>query len=203
MSEIRITMGERGLAQGSDEDLIRSVQSGDTDSLGLLAARWEQPLFRFVYRMLPRREDAMDVCQETFLRILNKADRFKAGSRFSTWMYQIALTLCRDQLRRRKRWRLVLADGDPMPERPRDVETDWDDPSRGVARREKREALLRALDELPREQREVLVLKEFEQLKFKEIAEIVGCPESTVKSRMCYGLKSIRSVLVREGIEEP
>ena len=65
------------MTRSSDEELLRAVQAGDTDSLGVLVARWEQPLFRFVYRLMPRQEDARDVCQETFLRILKKANRFR------------------------------------------------------------------------------------------------------------------------------
>ena len=93
----------------TDEQLVLELQAGETDSLGHLVARWEQPLFRFVYRLLSKREDARDVCQETFLRILTKADRFQQGARFSTWMYQIALNLCRDQMRRKRRWGLLMA----------------------------------------------------------------------------------------------
>ena len=187
----------------TDEQLIGSLQSGDTDSLGVLVARWEQPLYRFVYRLLPRQEDARDVCQETFLRVLKKAHRFERGSRFSTWMYQIALNLCRDQMRRRKRWSLVLAENLEFDEEilPADGGVAVDtDPAQAVERRERRGAVLEALEQIPPDQREVLVLKEFEGLKFREIAEILRCPESTVKSRMYYGLNGLRNALERRGI---
>jgi RNA polymerase sigma-70 factor (ECF subfamily) len=190
------------LAGASDEELLRALQGGDTRSLGQLVARWERPLFRFVYRHVPRQEDARDVCQETFLRILDRAHLFQQGSRFSTWMYQIALNLCRDQSRRRKRWRLVLAEGVELPDRPAEAgtsATEEGDPAQSVERRERSEAVAAALDELPPDQREVLVLKEFEGLKFREIAEILGCPESTVKSRMYYGLDGVRASLERRG----
>lgn len=187
----------------SDEELVLAVQAGDTESLGVLVGRWEQPLYRFVYRLLPRQEDAFDVCQETFLRILKKSNRYKPGSRFSTWMYQIALNLCRDQARRRKRWGLILAEGHAFDERlrPADpVSSSSFDPARNAERNELSQAVYRALGKLPPEQREVLILKEFEGLKFKEIAEILDCPESTIKSRMYYGLSGLRSALAREGI---
>jgi len=187
----------------SDEDLVLAVQAGDTDSLGVLVARWEQPLFRFVYRLLPRKDDAHDVCQETFLRILKKADHYRPGSRFSTWMYQIALNLCRDRARRRKRWGLIMADSRAFDERSYDAEpasTGSGDPAASAERSELAAAVHTALREIPREQSEVLILKEFEGLKFKEIAEILGCPESTVKSRMYYGLSGLRTVLARRGI---
>ncbi len=198
-------MGRDGVTRHSDEELLRAVQAGDPDSLGILVARWEQPLFRFVYRLMRRQEDARDVCQETFLRVLKKANRFKTGSRFSTWMYQIALNLCRDHARKARRWRLVIAETPEVPEHaegPLAGDPRAWDPARAAERREMSAAVLRGLDQLPPEQREVLVLKEFEGLKFREIAEIVGCPESTVKSRMYYGLNGVKAALIGEGITE-
>jgi RNA polymerase sigma-70 factor (ECF subfamily) len=188
----------------TDEALVQQLQAGDTDSLGVLVARWEQPLFRFVYRMVPRQEDARDICQETFLRVLKKADRYRPGSRFSTWMYQIALNLCRDQARKRRRWSLIVSEDQEPPERaagtgPRPLD---EDPEGAAGRNEMNRAVHRALEELPAEQREVLLMKEFEGLKFREIAEILGCPESTVKSRMYYGLDGVRAALRKQGVVE-
>ena len=190
----------------TDEKLLAAVQAGDTDSLGVLVVRWQEPLYRFVYRMLPRPDDARDVCQETFLRVLKKANRFKKGSRFSTWMYQIALNLCRDQARRRKRWGLLMAESRAFDEQigpPADSHSPGVDPSASFDQREKQAAIAAALTEIPPEQREVLILKEYEGLKFCEIAEILGCPESTIKSRMYYGLNGLRTVLIRQGIRQP
>ncbi len=187
----------------TDEDLLHALRRGDTDSLGVLVTRWERPLFRFTYRLLRRSEDARDVCQETFLRILKKADRFQDGARFSTWMYQIALNLCRDHLRRRHRWGTLVdedRDSRTMSSDRSNGPSVLDDPSVGLEQREMQLALTRAIRELPSEQQEVLYLKEYEGLKFREIAEILGCPESTVKSRMYYGLSGLRSVLSRRGI---
>lgn len=185
----------------TDEELLRAVQAGDTDSLGLLVARWERPLFRFVYRLLPGPEDARDVCQETFLRILKRSHRFRQGSRFSTWMYQIALNLCRDQARKTKRWSRILVDTPSQPDRAVGPETV--DPARSAELQERASAVLRAIGALPEEQREVVVLKEFEGLKFREIAVILGCPESTVKSRLYYGLNGVRAALVGQGFTKP
>lgn len=191
------------LASVSDEDLVLALGAGDTHSLGVLVARWERPLYSFAYRLLTKREDARDVCQETFLRVLKKADRFKKGARFSTWMYQIALNLCRDHMRKKRRWGLLIADT-PAPGTNEATDLDRfassDDPSAGVERREHREIVSRALSRIPPEQREVLILKEFEGLRFREIADILGCPESTVKSRMYYGLSGLRTALTREGV---
>jgi len=186
----------------SDDDLIHELRAGNTDSLGILVARWEGPLFRFVYRLLDRKDDARDVCQETFLRILRKSDRFREGARFSTWMYQIALNLCRDHLRRRRRWGAIIEEKIESTRETRGASTSVVlDPGAELASRERGAAVARALAEIPPEQREVLVLKEFEGLKFREIAEILGCPESTVKSRMYYGLAGLKGALERQGID--
>jgi len=189
----------------TDEELVISVRSGDHQSLGVLVARWERPLFCFAYRMLQRQEDARDICQETFLRVLKKAHRFRDGSKFSTWMYQIALNLCRDQLRKRRRWSTILAENRELDEQtdvPPDARLAGDDPSLQVEKRQKTRALQLALKEIPSEQREVLIMKEYEGLKFKEIAEILDAPESTVKSRMYYGLTGLKTALSRQGITE-
>lgn len=186
----------------TDEDLIVALRGGDTAVLGLLVARWQQPLFRFVFRMVPREDDARDLCQETFLRVLDKAPRFRDGAKFSTWMYQIALNLCRDRARRTRRWGKLLAqprerDDGSLPEAAAPAEDD-DHPEFALRTRERREAVRRALDALPVEQREVVVLKEYEGLKFREIAEVLGVPESTVKSRMYFALDAMRDTLLPE-----
>jgi RNA polymerase sigma-70 factor (ECF subfamily) len=176
----------------SDEQLLTAARAGDSESFGVLVTRWEGPLYRFVYRLLPQREDARDVCQEAFLRVYNHSDRFRPGSRFSTWLYQIALNLCRDHQRRRQRWNVIVASG--AVDRSAGAVHD-DGPAESAERRDRAERVHDALERIPREQREVLVLKEFEGLKFREIADLLGCPESTVKSRLYYGLDNLRAEL--------
>ncbi len=199
-------MGECAAVTGpSDEDLLLALRGGDADSLGVLVLRWEGPLYRFVSRLVDRPDDARDVCQETFLRILDKAEAFRDGARFSTWMYQIALNLCRDQSRKKRRWgRLILTDRPPDVETPREhaaPETVATSPVVAYEHAERRGAVRAALTALPREQREVLLLKEYEGLKFREIADVLGVAESTVKSRMYAGLDAMRMSLAGLGIQ--
>jgi RNA polymerase sigma-70 factor (ECF subfamily) len=201
-----MSMGECvAVTSATDEDLLVSLRDGHADSLGLLVARWEGPLFRFVSRMVDRPDDARDVCQETFLRVLDKADAFRDGARFSTWMYQIALNLCRDQSRKKRRWgRLMIAEPVADVDMPRDhaaPETIETSPSAAYEHSERQGAVRRALSALPREQREVLLLKEYEGLKFREIADVLGVAESTVKSRMYAGLDAMRMSLTNLGIQ--
>ena len=199
-----VTGDPTDVSQLTDEDLLVSLRSGHSDSLGVLVARWEAPLFRFVSRMVDRPDDARDVCQETFLRILDKAEAFRDGARFSTWMYQIALNLCRDQTRRKRRWgRLMMEPPAVASETPREhaaPETEVTSPTLALEQTQRRSAVRRALAVLPQDQREVLLLKEYEGLKFREIADVLGVPESTVKSRMYAGLDAMRTSLTGLGI---
>lgn len=188
----------------TDEELLIELRGGQADSLGVLVARWEAPLFRFVSRMVDRPDDARDVCQETFLRILDKANGFRDGARFSTWMYQIALNLCRDQARRKKRWGHLVVGASVSDDAPTyehaSPETSETNPVAALEETERRGAVRRALSRLPHDQREVLLLKEYQGLKFREIAGVLGVPESTVKSRMYAALDTMRSSLAGLGV---
>ena len=121
-------------------------------------------------------------------------------------MYQIALNLCRDRRRKRRRWSAVVVEGAFDADDPARFADDRESrvrPEQALERGEMRAIVGRALDRIPADQREVLVLKEFEGLRFREIADIVGAPESTVKSRMYYGLRGLRVALEREGYDAP
>jgi RNA polymerase sigma-70 factor (ECF subfamily) len=200
-----VAIGESAaVSHPTDEDLLLALRGGDADSLAILVTRWDAPLLRFVSRMVDRPDDARDVCQETFLRILDKAGAFRDGARFSTWMYQIALNICRDQTRRKRRWgRIMIAPSAADVEMPREheaPETVSTNPVATLEHSERRSAVRRALSALPHEQREVLLLKEYEGLKFREIADVLGVAESTVKSRMYAGLDAMRMSLGSLGI---
>jgi RNA polymerase sigma-70 factor (ECF subfamily) len=184
----------------TDEQILGRIRAGDPAGFDTLVARWEGPLFAFTFRMLGREEDAREVCQETFLRVWSQAKRFREGSRFSTWMYQIALNLCRDLGRRKRRWARVVTpwsrgnreDEAPRPEEYADTAAG---PEERATTEDLRERVRRALGELPPALREVLVLKQWEGLTFREIARLLDCPESTVKSRLYDGLSRMRSRL--------
>jgi len=182
----------------SDEQLLGLFLGGDKDSFNVLVGRWEGPLYHFAYRFLGQHEEARDVCQETFLRVYRRADRFRDGAKFSTWLYQIALNLCRDVARKRKRWDRIFVSprraeaGERAVAEPADTGEGTEE---RVLRAWQRWRLRHALAAIPSDQRVVVVMKTFQGMKFREIAEILGCPESTVKSRMYYGLANLREVL--------
>src|ERR1700755_1978212 len=91
----------------TDEELVAKSISGDADSFNELVLRWERPIYALAYRTIGREEDARDVCQETFLRAFRALPAFRGQAKFSSWLYRIALNLCRDWLRRERRAALV------------------------------------------------------------------------------------------------
>jgi len=184
----------------SDEELVARAAGGDTDSFNQLIIRWERPIYALAFRTLGREDDARDVSQETFLRAFRALPGFKGESKFSSWLYRIALNLCRDQMRRQRRAPFVPAPaGVDLVELAGEGEG-AESLDEIVGRRRLGEAVARAMRLLSEEQRTAVVLKEYEGLTFQEIADLVGCPLSTVKTRLYQGLTVLRRELERNGI---
>ena len=183
----------------TDEDLVARSRGGDLDSFNQLILRWERPIYAFAYRVIGREEDARDVCQETFLRAFRSLKGFRGQAKFSSWLYQIAMNLCRDWIRRQRRARTVqLAEGvDPaeLAAEQGPVESIED----LVSRRELSAVVEEAMTLLPEEQRTAIVLKEYHGMTFQEIADLQGCPLSTVKTRLYQGLSVLRRHLEKHG----
>ncbi|MEP7118361.1 MAG: sigma-70 family RNA polymerase sigma factor, partial [Acidobacteriota bacterium] len=184
----------------TDEELVERSRGGDVDSFNQLIKRWERPIYALAYRTLGREEDARDVCQETFFRAYRALKGFKGEAKFSSWLYRIALNLCRDWIRRQRRTPTVqmpedadfaelAAAGGPVES----IET-------LVGRRQLGRAVERAMATLPEEQRTAIVLKEYHGLTFQEIADLQGCPLSTVKTRLYQGLSVVRRQLEEGGM---
>src|ERR671929_969143 len=176
----------------TDEELVARSMGGDLDSFNQLVVRWERPIYALAYRHIGREEDARDVCQETFLRAYRALSGFRGQAKFSSWLYRIALNLCRDWVRRERRAPVVQApEGVDVMELAAASE-----PSESIEDLVARKDLARAVEEamalLPEEQRTAIVLKEYHGLTFQEIAELVGCPLSTVKTRLYQGLTVLR-----------
>jgi len=182
----------------SDEELVEACQSGEASAFDVLVARWEDRIRGAAYRFLGSDEEARDVAQEAFLRAYQAIGTFKKEARFSSWLYQIATNLCRDRLRRRKTRATVsleaLEESGPVM-----VETRPGAHER-LLQRDLARAVRRAVEELPEEQREVVILKEYQDLTFLEIAQALDVPVSTVKTRLYRGLGQLRLRLEREGV---
>jgi RNA polymerase sigma-70 factor (ECF subfamily) len=184
----------------TDEELVARSALGDADSFNQLIKRWERPIYALAYRVIGRVEDARDVCQETFLRAFRGLAAFKGQAKFSSWLYRIALNLCRDWIRRERRTPVVQA--------PEGVDLTELVSERGpvesvedlVSRRDMSRVIARAMLLLSEEQRTAVVLKEYQGLTFQEIADLQGCPLSTVKTRLYQGLTLLRRHLEDAGV---
>ena len=181
----------------TDEELVARSISGDADSFNELILRWERPIYALAYRVIGREEDARDVCQETFLRAFRALKGFRGQAKFSSWLYRIALNLCRDWVRRERRTPVVQApEGVDLMDLAavRAPTASIDDL---IARKDLTRTVERAMALLPEEQRTAIILKEYHGLTFQEIAELIGCPLSTVKTRLYQGLTVLRRELAK------
>ena len=187
----------------TDEELVARAKAGDLDSFNQLVSRWERPIYALAYRTLGREEDARDVVQEAFLRAYRGLKGFKGEAKFSSWLYRITLNLCRDWSRRERRAPIVqVPEGtDPVELADERVHTS-ESVEDLVARREMSDAVAKAMAELPEEQRTAIMLKEYHGLTFQEIAGMLDCPLSTVKTRLYQGLSVLRRRLERRQAEE-
>jgi RNA polymerase sigma-70 factor (ECF subfamily) len=184
----------------SDEELVEACRSGDSSAFEQLVGRWEDKIRGAAWRVLGSEEEAREVAHEAFVRAFQGIGGFKREARFSSWLYQIAVNLCRDRLRRRRaRPTVSLEDvagaGSLLVEsRPGAHEQ--------LLGKDLANAVRRAIQTLPEEQREVVILKEYEGLTFLEIAQALDAPVSTVKTRLYRGLGQLRLRLESEGIRE-
>ena len=166
-----------------DADLIQKTRRGDVEAYNLLISRWEKRVFNYVLRLVGSREDALDVSQDIFLKAYQNIRKLDDTSRFAPWLFRIAHNEAYSLLRKRR------------------PEVDTEDS--GVADREAPRAfpielsiaVTSALDRLTADQREAVVLKIYQGFKFEEMAEILACPVSTVKSRLYTALELLKSEL--------
>jgi RNA polymerase sigma-70 factor (ECF subfamily) len=185
------------MTDDADEDLMVQYQRGEVRAFELLLARHRRPVYNFILRFVGDKETAEDLLQEAFLRVIKGADNYKRQAKFTTWLYTIARNLCVDQSRRRKHRKHASLDA------PMSVSEDSNTlldviPSSEMAsdrksvNKELHATMQRAIAALVEEQREVFLMREFLDMPFKDIADVVGVPENTVKSRMRYALEKLR-----------
>lgn len=192
---------------GSSEEarLVKACQEGDPAAFNLLVWRWEKPLYNFVYKYVGDATLAEDLVQDTFLKVLKSIRRYTYQGSLSTWLYRIAINLCKDHLKRKRLPMVSMHDyyttgsGERVyvQDRVRDETARTDESLRAE---EREELVRRLLAGLPEEERIVILLKEYQELTFREIAEVLDVPDGTVKSRLYHGLRSMRESLERTGI---
>ena len=180
----------------TDVELIDRFLKGDIMAFNRLVKRWEKPMYNFIYRNLSNEVVAKDVCQKTFIRVYQKIKKLRDPHKFSSWLYRIALNLCRDEQRKNQRRFYISCDqtNEEQNYTPIQLTTDEDSsPDKIYAKKQIENLLKEQLQKIPPEQRVVIIMKQYQGLKFREIADILGKPVNTVKSRLYYGLKALKN----------
>ncbi len=185
-----------------------AFRAGDARAFEVLVRRHRTPVFNFILRFTGHRARAEDVLQETWLKVVRSASEYEAKAKFTTWVYTIARNLCVDSARKESYRQTASleasatgAEGDEGRPLGESLPDEGVSPERGAYNARVRPLLERALAGLPEEQREVFVLREYSGIPFKEIAEVTGVSENTVKSRMRYALEGLRRRLAELGVD--
>jgi RNA polymerase sigma-70 factor (ECF subfamily) len=180
-----------------DEELVARVLAGDQASFGLLVERYQDRLVSFLFRMLRDVDTAHDLAQEVFLRVYQALDRFDPQFKFSTWTFRVAHNLGVDELRRRKvRW-VPLQRQEAEDETPWERELPSSDPSpyRDLRNQQRGAAIQTAIDALPSDYRELIVMRHYAELSYEEIAQLKRMPLGTVKNKLFRGRQMLKEKL--------
>ena len=177
---------------GTDEIIVQRALTGEPDAFGEIVRRWERRIFALAYGILGREEDARDATQETFLAAFRNLRGFRGEAKVSSWLHRIAVNQCITRQRQaRVRSETALDDEEEKNSARFAVPVHYA-PSRVVESRQETVAVRRAVNSLPIELRQVVIMKEFEELTFREIAEVLDLPLSTVKSRLYTAMKQLQ-----------
>lgn len=184
----------------SDTQIIERTLRGEPDAFGLLVRRWERQIHGLTLRMLGHDDEARDATQETFLSAFRNLSKFRGEAKFSSWIYRIALNVCNTRLRSRSR--LAISIEQQRESAGFEIPAETGDLGTGIQKEQVARYVKRAIQALPPDMRQVIIMKEYDGLKFSEIAEILGVPVSTVKTRMYTGLAELRKRLehLREAV---
>ena len=185
----------------SDHELVKQCQKGDVTAFEVLYRKYNIPLINFIYRMISDTALAEDLFHETFIRIVENIDSYNPEYRFSTWIYKIATNLCINEIKKKQRENhLFQVSGQLYDNKSIEntLSTDEKTPVELLERKEKEEYVQRLLENLPEKQRLTFLLKFYYDFTYGEIAYIEECSEGTIKSRIFYGLKTLRSKIQEE-----
>lgn len=190
-------MIEKEHSAADDRPLVRAAQRGDMKAFEELVARHRDKIYARAYSMMRNEEEAIDLSQEAWVKGWQRLRQFQGESSFGTWLTRIVINLCLDQLRKQKRQRTESIEA--MSEESGGVERQMPvvtvNPTAGLERGELRQRIDRALGQLSYEHRTVLVLHEFEELEYKEIAKVMECSIGTVMSRLFYARRKMAALL--------
>ena len=174
-----------------NQEVINCWQQGDADAFTQIVRDWQVPVCRFLGRLVDQADNVPDLCQEVFLRIHRAGHRYRENGAFHTWVYRIALNVARDAARLDRRR--------PTTSQFTDAESAVASSDPNLEHREMTEAIAACVAGLPTEQREVLVLRHYEDMSFVEMSRLLDTPESTLKSRFTAALQQLRLQLRSRG----
>jgi RNA polymerase sigma-70 factor, ECF subfamily len=175
----------------SDEALMLRVKNGDHDSFGELLRRYERQLTVFFFRQLRDEDGARDLVMDTFLRVYKAAYKYEPRAKFSTYIYQIARNLLINESQKRE-FRKTDSLDDMHENSNLQLAEDTLDPEQELSRRELSDLVTKALNELPEDQRTILILVEYQEFSYERVAQIMGCSIGTVKSRIHRARQKVR-----------
>jgi RNA polymerase sigma factor (sigma-70 family) len=183
-----------------DLPLVRALQAGDESALNALIRKYQEPLFRFICRYTGDEETARDILQETFVRLYFGVQRFRPRAKFVTWLYSIALNLCRDYARSKQRRQSYATDWLDAGHAHRNVAAADRSPDTDVESQERLANLRKAIDELPHDLRTTLLLFAVEGRSQRECAELLGVSTKAVESRVYRARKILERKMKHRGI---
>jgi len=183
----------------SDVQLMLDVKAGDEQSFALLLQRYRSPLVNFLYRMVRNREQAEDLAQEVFLRVYRARANYVPSAKFTTWLFRIATNLALNSVRDHRYQRMEIsldapaaADTEDGDERPMDVADQHPDIEQHLVEDVRRKMIRRAIEKLPEKQRAAVLLHKYQELDYGEIAKILSCSESALKSLLFRAYEALR-----------
>lgn len=186
------------LGQLSDEELMEEIVRGSESAFAALVTRYQNRIINVVSRLISDRERAQEIAQETFLRVFIHRERYRPSGKFSTWLYTIAMNLAKNEIRRRVRARGVVS-LDKLMEAAGDSGGYIADPAPGpdrlYRRRDVETKVSAAVERLPRKFREVIVLRDIQQLSYEEIGDVLRIPGGTVRSRINRARMALKELL--------
>lgn len=185
----------------SDEQLVELAVSRDAEAFGEIVKRWERKIFALCFGMLGREDDARDAAQEAFIAAYRNLSKFRGEAKVSSWLHRIAVNQCLTTKRRAKTRSEDFLDENKNEEERYFVAPEKLSPSRTTEANERLTLVRQAVTSLPSDLRQIIVMKEFEDMTFQEISETLEVPLSTVKSRLYTALKQLRMKLERTPLE--
>jgi RNA polymerase sigma-70 factor (ECF subfamily) len=187
--------------QLTDEQLVEIAVGNNPEAFGEIVKRWERKIFALCFGMLNREDEAKDAAQETFIAAFRNLKNFRGDAKVSSWLHRIAVNQCLTTKRRTKSRAESFIDDDESSNEQIFVALAKISPSRTTEQNERLKFVQKAVQSLPIDLRQIVVMKEFEDMTFQEIAEVLEIPLSTVKSRLYTALKQLRMKLEKNHLE--